>query len=161
MGMARELEGYAHFLCDGQIMRAVSQQDAGMARSITVTACSVTAISQKRTEAFRGCQSVVGHADELQIVDHQLFVEQSADAATLKCISILAGMRKLFVITGYEEFPQRRREIHPRRGQVLRLDSGAIEQIAGDEQDVRAYLTKHRYDPRDKRIAADVAQMGV
>src|SRR5882762_3042728 len=104
---------------------------------------------------------MVGHADELQIVDHQLLVEQSADAATLKCISILAGMRKLFVIAGYEEFPEWWREIHPRRGQVLRLNPGAIVEIAGDEQDVRAYLPQRRYDPGDKRIPADVAQMGV
>src|ERR1700704_6022136 len=103
MGVARKLKRYAHFLRDGQIMRTVSQQDAGVAGSIT--ASSVTAISEERTEAFRGCQGMVGHADELQVVDHQLFVEQSADAATLKCIRILAGMRKLFMISGYEEFP--------------------------------------------------------
>src|SRR5260370_167692 len=123
MRMARELKGYTHFLGDAQIMWTVSQQDAGGTRAVTVT---VATISQERTKAFRSRQGMVGHANELQIIHDYFLIEQGTNAAALKGLGILTGMRKLLVIAGDEEFTERRRQIHPRRGQVLRLNSGAI-----------------------------------
>src|SRR6266481_8789251 len=107
------------------------------------------------------CERPVGHAHDLQVIHNSFLIHQSADAALPERLDVMIRMRELFVISSHKEFAERRRHIHPGSSQVFRLDLGSVIEIASDEHYVRSKLPYHAHDAREKRIASDMAKVGV
>src|SRR6516165_9653965 len=92
---------------------------------------------EDRPETLGADRVMVVHTHYLQAVERYLLVVQDADAGTLYRLEILDGVGKLLVIAGDEIGTVRRPKIGPRLGEPVWICSGAIEQVAGNEDHVR------------------------
>ena len=107
----RKLQADLFFRRDGQMMRRVRQKNA---RDIRID----FGVAQDGAVMLWLHRVMMMDADELQAIDHNLFVVEHAHARVLHGIEIFRVVAKLLVISGNEIRPERRRNLMPRRGEL-------------------------------------------
>src|SRR5215469_2469765 len=135
-------------------MRGMREQDA---RLILVN----ISLRQNRAKTRRVGGVTVVHAHDLQAINYDLLIVQYSNACPLERVDIFRWVGKLFVIAGYEICAVPRRQPFQWVHDVFGVDFGSIEQVAGNENDVRVQLLDFANNSTRERWAIDVTEVKI
>src|SRR4051794_25336870 len=108
-----------------------------------------------------GRRTAIRHADNLQALYVDALVLEHANARRSDCVEIFAVVSELLVIAGDEVDAVRRGQSAQRLSSFASVDGGAVEQIAGDEDQVGLLLGDLRHQACEEIAIANVSQVNV
>src|SRR5271157_545245 len=103
----------------------------------------------------------VGHAQDVEAIDGHPFVGQNADAGAGDHFMVFSRAAVLLVVAGGEVDAEGRGEIFEGSGQAVRVCFGTVEEVAGEEDDVRTEAGGEGHDTPGESETVDVAQMKI
>ncbi len=152
VGVAGNLKGDSGLFGDGGTVGRVGDEDAG--------AISVDLHAGKDGAHVFGVRGVaIRHAEKLQAVEIDILFIENADASCGDGGEKWAGIAEFFVVAFTKKCAEGRMEISERLCGAFCVGGRAVEEITGDDDEVRIFTIDGADDARGEATIADVAEM--
>jgi hypothetical protein len=154
MGVTGELEADSRVFGNRQAIWDVIEEDAGRA-------ALESKAFKKSSQVKRRSGIAIRHTDNVDPVNNDTFVVEYANSGTTQSVLVVVGSSERFVISANKVSAQRWREFPKRSCLAVGIDSAAVVEITGNEENRGVKLPSHGCNAAGEGCSIDVAKVEV
>jgi len=154
MGVTGELEADSRVFGNRQAIWDVIEEDAGRA-------ALESKAFKKSSQVKRRSGIAIRHTDNVDPVNNDTFVVEYANSGTTQSVLVVVRSSERFVISANKVSAQRWREFPKRSCLAVGIDSAAVVEITGNEENRGVKLPSHGCNAAGEGCSIDVAKVEV